>query len=109
MGRTAEARRDLSYAEAREQVLAAVRPLAGERVPVDEARGRALLRPIAASHDLPPFRNASMDGVAVVLADLANASVASPVFLPVVEVIAAGRVASRPLSPECQRSDHRRR
>ena len=99
MAPTAEARRDLSYREARERVLGAVRALAGERVPIEAARGRALLRAIVARHDLPPFRNASMDGVAVVFADLANASEAHPVFLPVVEVIAAGRVASRPLRP----------
>jgi molybdopterin molybdotransferase len=94
---TAAARRELTYAEARERVLAAARTLPGERVPLDDARGRALLTSIVASHDVPPFRNASMDGVAVHSSDLASAAHGSATILPIVEVIAAGHVASRPL------------
>jgi molybdopterin molybdotransferase len=88
----------LTYREARERVLAAVRPLAAETIPVAECRGRALRRRVLAAHPLPPFRNSSMDGFAVRAADLARASGSSPVALPVVEVLPAGRTASRALA-----------
>jgi molybdopterin molybdotransferase len=89
----------ISYAEARARVLSAVRPLPAELVPLTEARGRALRRVFAAGHELPPFRNSSMDGYAVATRDLARASQGSPVELEVVEVVAAGALASRALEP----------
>ena len=89
----------ISYAEARSRVLAAARPLPPELVPLAEARGRALRRVFAAGHALPPFRNSSMDGYAVATRDLAGASRSNPVDLAVVEVIAAGALASHSLEP----------
>lgn len=97
MAPTAAAAESLSFAEARARVLAATKPLPPERVPVAEARGRALARSIAAAHALPPFRNSSMDGFAVRSADLVDVSPDAPLVLPVVEVIPAGHIASRPL------------
>jgi len=94
---TAARTEQLSYREARERVMAAVRPLQPENIAVAEARGRALRRRVIASHPLPPFRNSSMDGFAVLAADLERASAQSPATLPVVEVIAAGHTPSRPL------------
>ncbi|HYM81134.1 MAG TPA: gephyrin-like molybdotransferase Glp [Candidatus Limnocylindria bacterium] len=88
----------LTYAEARGRVLAAVRPLPPERIPVGEARGRALRQNIVAAHPLPPFRNSSMDGVAVCSADLADATDSTPAFITVVEVLPAGRTTSRALA-----------
>jgi len=64
----------ISFRTARERVLAAAAPLPAETVPLLEARGRALRRAFAAGHDLPPFRNSSMDGYAVATQDLAGAS-----------------------------------
>ncbi len=89
--------RELSYAEARERVLDAIRPLAPETVPLDAACGRPLRRTITAPHDLPPFANSSMDGYAVRAADLERASPGAAVVLPVVETVAAGAVAARAL------------
>jgi len=89
--------RVLGYEEARERVLDGVRPMPGEIVPLAEARGRALRESIRAPHPLPPFRNSSMDGYATRSDDLAGASRERPVELPVVEVLPAGRVASRAL------------
>jgi molybdopterin molybdotransferase len=89
----------ISYAEARSRVLAAVPALPAELVALAEARGRALRRVFAAGHELPPFRNSSMDGYAVATRDLARATPASPVELEVVEVVAAGAMASRALGP----------
>jgi molybdopterin molybdotransferase len=88
---------NLSFLEARRRVMEAVRPLPAETVALADARGRALRRAYAAAHALPPFRNASMDGYAVVTPDLAKASASSPVELDVADVLPAGRVASKPL------------
>src|SRR5215831_12907845 len=77
--------------------MAAVRPLPPVTIDVAECRGRALRRRVIAAHPLPPFRNSSMDGFALRAADLERARPETPATLPVVEVIAAGRTASRAL------------
>ncbi|WP_019634905.1 gephyrin-like molybdotransferase Glp [Actinomadura atramentaria] len=55
-----------------------------------EAAGTVLAEPVTAPVPLPPFDNSAMDGYAVVAADIAGATDASPVELPVVGDIAAG-------------------
>lgn len=80
----------LSIEEALARVLARVRPLAPEPVPVAAAAGRVLAEDVAAAVDLPPFPSSAMDGFAVRAADL-------PGRLPVVFRIAAGAPAARPL------------
>jgi molybdopterin molybdotransferase len=57
------ARELISIDEARERVLAEVRPLATERV--EPALGRVLAEPAVADEDLPPFDASAMDGFAV--------------------------------------------
>jgi molybdopterin molybdotransferase len=52
--------------EARELVLAAVRPLSAEDVPLAEALGRVLAEDVRSSLDVPPFDSSAMDGYAVV-------------------------------------------
>ena len=100
---TAVAPEALSYAEARARVLAAVRPLPAREAPLGEARGRALRRALIAPHDLPPFRNSSMDGVGVRSADLVAATAALPVTLEITDEIPAGRAPTKPLTRgECQ-------
>lgn len=89
----------LTYAEARARVLAATRALPAEPVPLAQARGRALRRPVTAPHPLPPFDNSSMDGYAVRAADLGAASLAAPRELAVVGVLPAGHLAPRGLRP----------
>ena len=74
----------LSIDEALARVLARVRPLAAEPVPVAEAAGRVLAEDVAALVDLPPFPSSAMDGFAVRAEDV-------PGELPVVFRIAAGR------------------
>jgi molybdopterin molybdotransferase len=61
-----------------------------ETVAVDDAAGRVTAHPVLSPVDLPLFRNAQMDGFAVVAADVAGV----PVTLPVV-----GEIAARPLDP----------
>ena len=55
----------LSVEDARARMLAALSPLAEETVPLAEARGRYLARPILAARDQPPFAASAMDGWAV--------------------------------------------
>jgi molybdopterin molybdotransferase len=56
-------------------VLAArTRPLQPEDVPVREAAGRLLARPVVAAADVPSFERAAMDGFAVRSADVAGAT-----------------------------------
>jgi molybdopterin molybdotransferase len=86
----------LSYAEARERVLAAVRPMEPVEAALEECRGRALRREIRSRHPLPPFHNSSMDGYAVRAADTFGTEQHSK-WLPVVGVIPAGRTANRAL------------
>ncbi|HVK05705.1 MAG TPA: hypothetical protein VM490_19705, partial [Armatimonadaceae bacterium] len=56
----------LTYDEALERILdAAGDPLPTERVPLGEARGRALAERVLATEDLPPFDKSAVDGYAV--------------------------------------------
>ena len=80
----------LSIDEALARVLARVRPLESEPVPVAEAAGRVLTEDVAAVIDLPPFPSSAMDGFAIRAADV-------PGELPIVFRIAAGRPAERAL------------
>ena len=81
----------LTMEEAVAAILAEVRPLAVESVPIGDARGRFLAEDAVAQVDLPPFPSSAMDGFAVRSAD-------TPGTLPVVFRIAAGRPASQPLA-----------
>ncbi len=83
----------ISVAEAQRLVLERAKPLEAERVPIERATGRVLAESAAAVVDLPPFASSAMDGYALRSADTASA----PVVLPVVERVAAGSPASRPL------------
>ena len=80
-----------SLEEARDAVLAAVSgPLGSEELPTPEALGRVLAEPVVATTSLPPWDNAAMDGYAIVAADVASATEASPVPLTLVGDVAAG-------------------
>jgi molybdopterin molybdotransferase len=89
----------LSVAEASARILADVRALPPERVPLLDALGRVLAAPLTAPLTLPPWDNSAMDGYAVRASDVASASAESPVSLPVLETIAAGGFPTRPLAP----------
>ncbi len=84
----------ISVAEAQRLVLERAKPLEAERVPIERATGRVLAESAAAAVDLPPFPSSAMDGYALRSVDTASA----PVVLPIVERIAAGSPASRPLA-----------
>ncbi len=88
----------ISLEEARAQILARIVPLGPVTVPLEEALDRTLASGIRSRDAIPPFDNTAMDGFAVRSADLAGASKAHPTPLPVVELIEAGRPASRALA-----------
>jgi molybdopterin molybdotransferase len=77
--------------EATELVLARTVPLPAERVPLATAARRVLAEAAHAAGDVPPFATSAMDGFAIRAAD-------APGELAVVERVAAGRPASRPLA-----------
>ncbi len=86
----------LTPAEALARILAVateVGPLPAEKVPLEEAEGRALAEDLKAPRALPPFAASTMDGYALRAADLPRAGGR----LPVAFEVAAGHPATRPL------------
>jgi len=90
-----ERRPVLSVEEALARILATVRVLEPERVPLLEAEGRVLAEEVAADRDIPPLTNSAMDGYAARGADLTQ----SPVQLRVVDEVAAGHVSEIVVGP----------
>ena len=89
----------LSVEEARERILSYFSVLPAEERPLLEALGMTLAEDLAASFDVPPLANSAMDGYAVRSHDVARASDASPVTLPVISAVAAGQLPDRPVGP----------
>ncbi len=88
----------LSVAEASASILADITRLPEERLPLMEAVGRALARDAIAPLAMPPGRNSAMDGYAVRASDIAAATADTPVRLRVLETVAAGAFATRPVT-----------
>ena len=89
----------LSVDQARERILSQLQFVTTEKINLAECADRVLARDIAASTDLPPFDNSSMDGFAVRAVDVANATDASPQRLSVVADIPAGSAPAIFLAP----------
>lgn len=69
-----------------------------------DAQGCTLSEDVSATWDLPPFTNSSMDGYAVRSDDVAGATKATPVSLPVVGDIPAGYSGALAVAPgQCAR------
>src|SRR4029453_19144354 len=88
-------RTGLSVEEARKVVLEAAPLLEPERVPSQDALGRVLAEAIHSTRTLPPADCSAMDGYAGRAADLAGASPAAPLALPVPLGVAAGGRGAR--------------
>src|SRR5258707_669986 len=84
----------LTFEEALREILARVRPLPVETVPLAEAAGRVLAQDATSAVDLPPFPSSAMDGFAVRVDD-------PPGRLPVVDRSAAGRDRSSRRTASC--------
>jgi molybdopterin molybdotransferase len=87
----------LSVEEASARILAEVRPLGLETVPLAKALGRVLGENVQATVTMPPWSNSSMDGYAVRSADITPVMSGTAVALKVVATIAAGAFAPRAL------------
>jgi len=85
--------------EHRAAVAALLQPTPIEERTLADALGLVLAEDLRAAIALPPFDNSAMDGYAVRAADVAEATAAHPVWLPVPEDIPAGRTDSPPLRP----------
>ncbi|MFL6143270.1 MAG: gephyrin-like molybdotransferase Glp [Labedaea sp.] len=80
-------------------VAALIGPLPVVDLPVADCLGLVLAADLTSPVPLPPFDNSAMDGYAVRAADVAGASAAAPVTLPVAADIPAGRIDVPALSP----------
>ena len=87
----------ISYEEAYARGLEAVTALATETVPLTEALGRALAKPVLARVPHPPWDNSAMDGFAVYERDVLGATEETPIALPISQEIPAGKFPQRPL------------
>jgi len=90
-----ERRPVLSVEEALERILATVRVLEPERVPILEALGRVLAEEVVADRNIPPLPNSAMDGYAVRAADVARV----PARLQVIAEAPAGRLCPVEVGP----------
>jgi molybdopterin molybdotransferase len=84
----------LSVDEAKEQLLTFFHRLDPETIPVKQAVGRVLASAVTSEIDIPPFRNAAMDGFAVRTADIQGATLQKPAVLRVIGDIPAGSEAA---------------
>lgn len=85
----------ITYAEALELLMKEAEPIdESETIPLMYSTGRVLAEDVVSMIDVPGWDNSQMDGYALTAADLAQASEAAPVRLPVVERIAAGKVGA---------------
>ena len=87
----------LRVEEASERILAEIRNLPAEAVPLRAALGRVCAEDIAATVTMPPWSNSSMDGYAVRSADITPVMKGEAVTLRVVGTIAAGEFAPKAL------------
>ncbi|WP_344889579.1 molybdotransferase-like divisome protein Glp [Actinomadura meridiana] len=81
------------------EILGSVAPLPPLDLALLEAQGAVLAEDVSAPVPLPPFDNSAMDGYAVVAADIAGATEAGPVTLPVVGDIVAGDTGVSAIRP----------
>lgn len=89
----------ITVADHLERILTFTRTLDTETVPLSEARGRCLAKPVRAAIPVPPWTNSAMDGYAVRFDDVAAATEDSPVRLLVVADIPAGSGSEPEVGP----------
>ena len=90
----------ISLDEARRRLDATVRPISRtENIALADAAGRVAAADVRSLIDVPPFIRALMDGYAVVAADTAAATAASPARLRLVDRIYTGEVSRVTIGP----------
>jgi molybdopterin molybdotransferase len=88
-----------SVQEASARILAGIRALAAEPIPLREALGRVLAENVHSPIEHPPWDNSSMDGYAVRAADVLAAAPNAPITLRVLETVRAGQLPSSDVQP----------
>jgi molybdopterin molybdotransferase len=88
-----------SVQDASAKILADIRPLDVERVPLRDAFARVVAEDVLSPIDHPPWDNSSMDGYAVRAADVAFATESNPVTLFVLETVRAGQRPWQSVAP----------
>ena len=89
----------ISVEDARERILGFFPQLDVEERPILDALGQMLAEDIVGPFDVPPWDNSAMDGYALHVADVENASHHSPTILKVIGTVAAGQVPSQSVQP----------
>ncbi len=84
--------------DAQAHVRSAIDTLPVVSTPIADAVGLVIAETVTSPEAIPPFANTAMDGFAIRAADLAAATEAAPVELPIVATIAAGATAPRRLA-----------
>jgi molybdopterin molybdotransferase len=90
----------LTVAEAKDIILAAVRPLLEVATPLAETLDCVLARDVASPVNLPMWDNSSVDGYAVRALDVSDANENNPIHLHVVTEVPAGTVAKMTIEPQ---------
>ncbi|MDF2440938.1 MAG: molybdopterin molybdotransferase [Abditibacteriota bacterium] len=89
----------VSPEEASDLVLEQIPFLPAQTVAHCDALNRTLARDIESTFDVPPWDNSAMDGYGVLSRDLAEASLTTPITLPVAQTVAAGALSQSEIRP----------
>lgn len=84
----------IKVSEAQKQILDSLFTLSIETIKIEHSLDRILAETVIADQDSPSFDNSSMDGIAVITADIKNASREDPITLDLVGAIPAGDVSN---------------
>jgi len=76
--------------EAQQKIIQTLSSLPSETVPLQKGVNRVLAKKLYAQENLPPFNNSAVDGYAVCLSDLIEASPDRPIWLHINRVARAG-------------------
>ncbi len=86
------------YTEASELLLKRTAPIGTECIGIAEAAGRILAEPLVSTVNVPPFDRSPYDGYVFRAEDTQSASKDAPCVLEITEEIAAGAVATVPIT-----------
>ncbi|WP_238403002.1 gephyrin-like molybdotransferase Glp [Paenibacillus mesophilus] len=91
-------RKALTVEEARRTVLSRVHPVEAVEIGLMESIGRRLAEEVRTKEPIPHFRRSGMDGYAVRIEDIAQATSSKPVQLEVIEQIPCGKEPIHPIT-----------
>ncbi|GIO04080.1 molybdopterin molybdenumtransferase [Brevibacillus reuszeri] len=94
-------RQMVTVEEAVDRLIKSLPQLGDETVQIEEAYGRILASDVYATYELPHFDRSPLDGFAVRAADTISASSQQPVYLRVLETVAAGQVPQLEVTEGC--------